>query len=424
MKARIVTPPRGGTVKAVASKSHAHRVLIAAALADQVTRIVCSDVNEDIRATVGCMEALGARIVYEDGVFTVTPLTRPLSETLRTLGCGESGSTLRFMLPVACALGANASFTMHGRLPQRPLSPLYEELAAHHCTLSKQGTNPLTVSGSLSGGAYKITGNVSSQFITGLLFALPLIEEDSQIDVLGKLESRPYVDLTLQVLKTFGIEIEEHSGSFFIQGGQQYRSPKTLTVEGDWSNAAPWLVLGAVSDTPVTITGLDINSLQGDKTFIYVLQRFGAEVIIDADSVTVSGGKLNAIDMGVRDIPDLVPMITVAALTAEGQTRVLSAARLRLKECDRLSATSETLRAFGAQITETPDSLLIDGGHKLHGGSVASQNDHRIAMMAAVTSVLCGGEVEITQAEAVNKSYPRFFEDLRSLGGVVTEETE
>ena len=424
MKASIVTPPRGGTVKAVSSKSHAHRVLIAAALAENETRIACSDVNEDIRATVGCLEALGAKIRYEDGVFTVIPLRRPLPGGLRTLDCGESGSTLRFMLPVACALGADASFIMRGRLPQRPLSPLHEELAAHHCTLSEQGVSPLTVSGSFSGGVFKITGNVSSQFITGLLFALPLLTEDSQIDIVGKLESRPYVDLTLQVLKTFGIEIEEHGGSFFIPGGQQYRSPETLTVEGDWSNAAPWLVLGAVSDTPVTITGLDLGSLQGDKTFIYVLQRFGAEVVIDANSVTVRGGQLKGIDMGVRDIPDLVPMITVVALAAEGQTRILSAARLRLKECDRLNGTSETLRALGAQITETHDSLLIDGGHKLHGGSVDSQNDHRIVMMAAIASVLCGGTIEISQAEAVNKSYPRFFEDLTSLGGSVMEEAE
>ncbi|HPJ03033.1 MAG TPA: 3-phosphoshikimate 1-carboxyvinyltransferase, partial [Candidatus Limiplasma sp.] len=341
----------------------------------------------------------------------------------RTLNCGESGSTLRFMLPVACALGADASFEMHGRLSQRPLSPLYEELAAHHCTLSPQGSNPLTVSGALTGGIYKIKGNVSSQFITGLLFALPLLPEDSQIDVLGKLESRPYVDLSLQVLKSFGIVIEERGGSFFIKGGQQFKSPGSVTVEGDWSNAAPWLVLGAVSDTPVTITGLDLGSMQGDKSFIYVLQRFGAVVSTDESGVTVSGGSLSAIDMGVRDIPDLVPMITVVALAAEGQTRILSAARLRLKESDRLSATSETLRTFGAQITETHDSLLIDGKNELHGGRVSSHNDHRIAMMAAVASVLCNEVVTIDQAEAVNKSYPRFFEDLKSLGGVVTEES-
>ncbi len=424
MKVSIQSPPRGGTVKAVSSKSHAHRMLIAAALADQETRILCSDQNDDIRATVKCLEALGAHTRYADGAFTVSPMARPVDASARTLPCGESGSTLRFMLPIACALGANAELTMQGRLPLRPLSPLYEELVAHQCKLSAQGVSPLITSGKLTGGTFSIMGNVSSQYITGLLFALPLLQADSQIDVLGKLESRPYVDLTLKVLKSFGIEIEDRAGSFFIRGGQQYRSPGTQTVEGDWSNAAPWLVLGAVSDTPVTITGLSMQSMQGDKTFMNVLQRFGANVSADASSVTVSGGTLKGIDMGVRDIPDLVPMITIAALAAQGDTRILSAARLRLKESDRLSTTSETLRAFGAEITETQDSLLIQGVQQLHGGKVDSHNDHRIVMMAAVASALCSGPVEIVHAEAVRKSYPRFFDDLRALGGVVTEEQE
>lgn len=424
MKVIIQSPPRGGSVKAVPSKSHAHRVLIAAALADRETKIICGELNDDIRATIRCLEALGATIAFEGGVCTVSPMHRPVSAEPMTLDCAESGSTLRFMLPVACALGADASFAMRGRLPQRPLSPLHEELASHGCVLSPQGASPLGASGRLCGGEYKITGSVSSQFVTGLLLALPLVKEDSRIDVIGKLESRPYVDLTLKVLKAFGIEIEEHFGCFVVKGGQQYKSPGTVSVEGDWSNAAPWLVLGAVSGQPVTITGLDMNSVQGDRAFIYVLQRFGAVLEAAADGVTVRGGELRGIDMGVRDIPDLVPMITVAALAARGQTRILSAARLRLKESDRLSATSETLRALGAQIAETHDSLVIDGGLPLHGAAVASHNDHRIAMMAAVSSALCKGPVTIAAAEAVNKSYPRFYADLRSLGAVVTEETE
>ncbi|MBN1777900.1 MAG: 3-phosphoshikimate 1-carboxyvinyltransferase [Clostridiales bacterium] len=422
MKVTVTKPPRGGKVKAVSSKSHAHRVLIAAALADRDTEIACGDVNEDIRATVRCLEALGAKIPYENGVFTVTPLVRPVSSGAHTLDCGESGSTLRFMLPVACALGAGASIAMQARLPRRPLSPLYEELTAHGCKLSAQGSTPLDVSGSLTGGVYRIAGNVSSQFITGLLLALPLLKQDSRIDVTGKLESRPYVDLTLQVLTDFGIEIEEHYGSFIIKGGQQYKSPGKATVEGDWSNAAPWLTLGAVSKQPVTVTGLNPDSKQGDKALIHILHRFGANVETDGSCITVRSGDLQGIDIGVRDIPDLVPMITVVALASEGRSRILSAARLRLKESDRLSVTSQTLSAFGAKIKEMHDSLTIDGGHPLHGSGVDSQNDHRIAMMAAVASSLCEGEVTITQAEAVNKSYPRFFEDFRSLGGEITEE--
>jgi len=422
MRLTVKKTPAGGTLRAISSKSHAHRVLIAAALADRNTEIACCDINEDILATVRCLTALGAAISYMDGVFTVAPLARPVSAESCTLDCGESGSTLRFMLPVACALGAGASFSMRARLPQRPLSPLYGELTAHGCALSPQGSAPLTVSGSLTGGEYRIAGNVSSQFITGLLLALPLLVENSRINVTGKLESRPYVDLTLRALRDFGIEIEERCGSFLIRGGQQFSSPGKLTVEGDWSNAAPWLALGAVSEQPVTITGLDTNSPQGDKAFIHILRRFGAAVCRDASGITVCGGHLKGIDVGVRDIPDLVPMIAVVALAAEGRTRILNAARLRLKESDRLSAIANTLGALGAQIAETPDSLLIEGGRKLRGGSINSQNDHRVAMMAAVASVLCDGEVAIAQAGSVNKSYPRFFDDLRSLGGGTAEE--
>ena len=246
MKATIQRPPHGGKVSAISSKSHAHRALIAAALADAETKVACGEINEDIRATVRCLRALGARITHDHGVFSVYPLSKPIGGDARTLDCGQSGSTLRFMLPVACALGANAEFIMRARLPRRPLSPLYEELAAHGCALSPQGASPLSVSGQLTGGGYTIAGNVSSQFITGLLLALPLLREDSRIDVTGDLESRPYVDITLQTLSDFGIEIEECGGGFIIRGSQRFVSPGKLTVEGDWSNAACWLALGAI----------------------------------------------------------------------------------------------------------------------------------------------------------------------------------
>lgn len=422
MKITIGKPPRGGRISAISSKSHAHRALIAAALADAKTEVLCGEINEDIRATVQCLQALGAEISYENGAFAVLPLAKPIGAERRTLDCGESGSTLRFLLPVACALGASAFFAMRARLPYRPLSPLHEELAAHGCTLSAQGTSPLAVSGMLSGGTFTIAGNVSSQFITGLLLALPLVMEDSRIDVTGELESRPYVDITLKTLQYFGIEIIEHDGSFFIHGNQRFLSPRKLTVEGDWSNAACWLALGVLSANPVTVTGLDLNSPQGDKAFMDMLKRFGAQVDAKSSGITVSGGTLKGIDVNVRANPDLVPMIAVVALAAEGQTRIENAARLRLKECDRLRVITNTLRTFGAQITETPDGLIIDGGHMLHGGSVSSEDDHRIVMMATVASALCEGEVTITRADAVHKSYPRFFEDFQSLGGQTRED--
>ncbi len=424
MNITILKPPRGGSVAAIASKSHAHRALIAAALADAKTELVCGETNDDILATVRCLRALGAMITYDTGVFTVLPIAEPVGAEKRTLDCGESGSTLRFLLPVACALHANASFVMRARLPGRPLSPLYEELAAHGCLLSKQGVTPLNVAGKLTGGVYTVAGNVSSQFITGLLLALPLVKEDSRINVTGELESRPYVDITLQTLQDFGIEVAERGGSFFIRGSQRFASPGTLTVEGDWSNAACWLALGAISKTPATVTGLNPRSPQGDKAFLDLLRRFGAKVVMDGAGVTVSGGGLRGIDTDVRANPDLAPMIAAVALAARGQTRIQNAARLRLKECDRLSVITGTLRAFGAQISETPDGLIIGGGHLLHGATVSSENDHRIVMMAAVASALCGGEVTVAHAEAVHKSYPRFFTDFHALGGQTREEPQ
>ena len=421
MKITIAQPPRGGQIAAIPSKSHAHRALIAAALADTASEIACAETNEDILATVRCLQALGARITYTSGVFTVQPITQPVSSDPCTLDCGESGSTLRFMLPVVCALGANAAFVMGGRLPQRPLSPLYEELTAHGCALSPQGSQPLTASGKLTGGVYTIAGNISSQFVTGLLLALPLLEEDSRVDVVGTLESRPYVDITLQTLREFGIAVREDTASFHIKGKQRFHPLAQLVVEGDWSNAACWLALGAISDQSVTVSGLNPQSPQGDKVFVDLLRRFGAQIVAQGDAITVSGGALEGIDADVRLCPDIVPMIAAVALAANGQTRILNAARLRLKECDRLHAITTTLRSLGAQIEETPDGLLINGKHPLHGGSISSENDHRIVMMAAIVSAICQGQVTITQAEAVNKSYPRFFADLQALGGLPQE---
>ena len=421
MQITIAAPPRGGEVAAISSKSHAHRLLIAAALADGKTEIACGEVNDDILATTHCLEALGARIAYNGGSFSVTPIPRPLTPDARILECGESGSTLRFMLPVACALGANASFAMRARLPQRPLSPLYEELAAHGCALSPQGSNPLAVSGQLTGGVYTIAGNVSSQFITGLLLALPLLAQDSRIDITGALESRPYVDITLQTLAEFGITIAERDGSFFVRGGQRFVSPEAPIVEGDWSNAACWLALGAITGGPVTVTGLRQQSPQGDKAILDLLAGFGAKVETSGSRVTVRGGMLQGIEVDARAYPDLVPILAAVALAAKGQTIIRNAARLRLKECDRLAGIANTLRTFGASVTELPDGLLIDGGQPLNGGIVSSEIDHRIVMMSAVASALCDGDVTILDAEAVNKSYPRFFDDFRALGGKTRE---
>lgn len=406
-----------GTVDAIPSKSQAHRALICAALADRPTRIECEGESDDILTTAACLSALGAGIFREAGAYAVTPLKQTAADTTVSLPCGESGSTFRFMLPVVCALGQRAAFDLKGRLPLRPLSPLYEELARHGCELSPQGTVPFCAAGRLQPGRYSLDAGVSSQFISGLLFALPLLAGDSELRLTGRAESFPYVELTMAMLKTFGIHIEFDGAVFSIPGGQAYRSPGAARVEGDWSNAAFWLGAGALGSGGITCAGLDLNSRQGDRAVMDILARFGAEVKGRCSAAAVSGGKLRGIEIDARDIPDLVPILAVVAAAAEGTTVIRNAGRLRAKESDRLAAMSAVLRGLGGDVRETEDGLVIHGGAVLSGGKVSSWGDHRIVMAAAVAAALCSEPVVIHGAEAVNKSYPGFFGDLRLLGG-------
>ncbi|SHH93840.1 3-phosphoshikimate 1-carboxyvinyltransferase [Sporobacter termitidis DSM 10068] len=422
MTVTITKPITGGAVGAIASKSMAHRLLICAALASAPSSVVCAETSADIDATAGCLTALGARIDFDGGVFRVVPIPRPVAGE-RTLAVGESGSTLRFMLPVACALGADASLTMAGRLPSRPLSPLYEELISHGCAISAPGYNPLRTSGQLTGGKYTIPGNISSQFISGLMFALPLLHGESRIKILGDIESKPYIDMTLAALKEFGVTVKPGRQMYGIAGNQQYASGRTVTVEGDWSNAAFWLCAGAVGSGEITVTGLSTDSLQGDKGVVDILERFGARVRRGGGSVTVSRGALKGIDIDAGDTPDLVPALAAVAAAAEGTTVFRNAGRLRIKESDRLKTVTETLAALGADIAETEDGLVVRGKPRLGGGTVSAHGDHRIAMAAAVVSSVCAGPVTIAGAEAVNKSYPGFFSDFTILGGNYKETT-
>ena len=417
MNVRITKPVQGGSVRAIASKSGAHRLLICAALADAETFITCSDRSEDIDATARCVQTLGAEVRYERDGFAVTPLNGRDAEQY-ALDCGESGSTLRFMLPVCGALGLRAAFYMGGRLPERPLSPLYGEMAAHGCTLSEPGKSPLLCDGQLNSGLFTLPGNVSSQFISGLLFALPCLAGDSVIKVTGVLESRPYLDMTLDALRLYGITVREDDRVFRIPGGQIFRSPQNINVEGDWSNAAFWLSAGAIGKGAVACGGLNINSRQGDRAVAVLLERFGAGVVYAEDVITVSPGNLRGIDIDASNTPDLVPVLAAVAAVAQGKTVIRNAGRLRLKESDRLRAIAASLSGLGADITETEDGLAVIGKNQLAGGQTKSFGDHRIAMVAAVVSAVCEAPVEIKGAEAVNKSYPGFFYDFSAyLGG-------
>ena len=413
---KVVISPSSpmGRLKAIASKSMAHRALICAAFGHEKCRIMCEETNNDISATAQCLSALGAKIEREAGCYTVTPITSVNKGA--TLCCGESGSTLRFLLPVACMLGSDSSFLCEGRLPSRPLSPLREELERCGATLSLDGSNPITCQGKLNSIEFSIAGNVSSQFISGLLFAIALSGQGGSVSVIGKLESEPYVELTVEMLRVYGVNVVKDKNKYIIAQNQKLISPKELYVEGDWSAAAFLLAMGAVGKNPISVCGLDINSPQGDREIISLLSRFGAGLTITEDTVTVTPAQLHGIEIDASEIPDLVPVLATVAAVAKGRTVIYNASRLRLKESDRLLSTSSALNTLGAKVTVTADGLIIDGVERLVGGAVSSFGDHRIAMSAAVASLVCRNAVEIDGAEAVAKSYPDFWQHARLLG--------
>lgn len=407
-----------GKIKAITSKSVAHRLLICSAFADAPTRILCEQTNKDIEATAASLNALGANIQRNAPYYDVIPVSPENITRGATLPCGESGSTLRFLLPIAAALGADCSFLLEGRLADRPLSPLREELESHGVSIS--GKNPLSISGKLCGCDYSIDGSVSSQFVSGLLFALTLLENEAILTVTGKIESAPYIDITCYALSLFGAPLQKNENKFTVGARSSLASPSYLEAEGDWSNAAFPLALGVLGGE-VEVCGLNPDSAQGDKRIIDILLRFGADISVsDNGSYIARRSSLKGIDIDASQIPDLVPVLATVASVAEGKTRIYGASRLRLKESDRLFTVSDMLRRLGAKIEENDDGLTVEGVRALRGGSVSSHNDHRIAMSAAVASSVCEGVVEIEGAEAVNKSYPAFWENACSLGAKIS----
>ena len=407
---RTVAPgPRTGAVQIPASKSQAHRMLICAALSKAPSRLVLDGFSADIEATVQCLEALGAQLTQETAGLLITPIgARPANAKLDV---GESGSTLRFLLPVLGALGVRAEVRMHGRLPERPLSPLWE---AHGMRLRQDGI-VLYTDGQLCAGDYSLPGDVSSQFISGLLFALPLLGENSTLTVTGTLQSERYVAMTEQALAEAGIIMKKHSQDWQISGGQRYAAPAVQVVEGDWSSAAFFLCMGALTETGVSVFRLNPASLQADRAIMEILTRFGAELTISGQSVTVRRGALHGITLDAGPIPDLIPVVSCLAALCEGETRIINAARLRLKESDRLQTTAALISALGGSARELPDGLVISGRARLSGGTADACGDHRIAMSAAMAACGCEGPVTVLGSECVAKSYPAFWEDFASL---------
>lgn len=414
MKITLTPSQVCGTVKAIASKSAAHRLLICAAFAKGDTVIRCEELNEDIKATVSCLSALGARIVRDGSDFRVTPIKELSVGAL--LDCGESGSTMRFLVPLTCLLGADASFQMRGRLPERPLSPLREELERCGISFSPIGSNPLVCKGIVKESSFSIPGNVSSQFISGLLFALAVSGRCGSVKIIGKLESEPYVNMTSDALSAFGVKVKKTTEGYSITENDGLVSPSVAFVEGDWSNAAFPLAMGAVGKHPITVSGISKDSHQGDKKITEILKEFGAKVKFCENSVTVSPAPLHGIEIDASQIPDLVPVLATVASIAEGKTRIYNAERLRIKESNRLYTVSTMLNTLGAKVTETSDGLIIEGVTRLSGGCVSSFGDHRIAMSAAVASLACDSSVVIDNADAAAKSYPDFWNDIEKLG--------
>ena len=403
-----------GNVQVPPSKSVAHRMLICAALSDAPCTIVCQSVNRDMEATVNCLNALGANITYADGKFNVTPITKVNKDA--TLDCGESGSTLRFLLPVAAALGADATFIGQGRLPERPLSPLYEEMTAHGVKMSENGHMPLKCQGILPAGSYTIDGGVSSQFISGLLMALPLTGIQSKIVVTGKQESASYIGLTLNALKQFGIDIETTENGYTIPGGQKFTTPDgVIAVEGDWSAAAFWITAGVAGSKPVTCTGLDYErSAQGDRRIVDVLRHMGADITTATGSVTARPSRLIAAQIDCADIPDLVPIMAVAAAKAQGTTLFDNIRRLRIKESDRVQSIMELLSGAGISAYATDNTLTVTGG-PARGFAYDPAGDHRMAMAAAILASVGNVRISISNAECTAKSYPAFFDDFNAM---------
>ena len=403
-----------GTVFAPPSKSDAHRAIICAALSGGVCTIAPIALSDDIRATIGCVEALGATAKIENKTLTVDG-TGVFSNKTATLDCGESGSTLRFLIPVAAAGGVEATFLGRGRLPERPIGVYADALPEKGVRFETEGGLPLRISGQLKSGVYRVSGSVSSQFITGLLFALPLLRGDSDIILTSPIQSAGYINMTIRTMAKFGVEVDILDNGWHIRGRQRY-VPSDYTTDGDWSQAAFFLVAGAISGD-VEVLNANIDSAQGDRRIAAILREFGAEVIQDGDRLRVKKSQMHAIEIDASQIPDLVPVLAVCACFANGVTRITNAERLRIKESDRLKTTAQLLNSLGGKVRELPDGLEITGAGRLYGGFAEGFGDHRIVMSAAVCASGANEKIMCTDAMSVNKSYPDFYEDYAKIGG-------
>lgn len=408
MDIKITPSLLNGQITVPPSKSVAHRMIIAAALAKGTSTISNLSGSADILATIGCMRAFGADIKLNGNSAVISGIKSAPSSA--AADCCESGSTLRFLIPVACALGINAEFRGEGKLPQRPITPLLEEFPKHGIKFDFSGADsgcslPCSVSGKLTAGRFEIDGGISSQFITGLMFALPLLDGDSEIILKSQLQSKPYIDITRGVLRDFGCEIAETERGYSIKGNSRL-TPFSGSVEGDYSQSAFFYAANALG-SKIEISGLNKSSFQGDKKIVEICEKFSKSQA--------------PFELDCSDIPDLVPILSVLGCFCKGKSRIYNAARLRIKECDRLAAMEDCLNRIGGKVSSTEDSLIIEGVDGFHGGEVVCYNDHRIAMSMAIAATRCTSPLVIRSAECVRKSYPDFFEVYKSIGGNISD---
>ena len=412
------TEPFEGVVSAPPSKAYTHRMLIAASLSNGTSNIFNPLISDDTLATLEAVKALGAETDLQKNCWTIHG-HESIKTPIHPINCKESGSTIRFMIPVAALAPGPSTFLFNTSFKKRPLSPLLDSLKelGVDSTVQENGSSVLVFGGGINGGKTSIRGDVSSQFISGLLFACPMAKEDTEISVTSQLESKGYVEMTLEVIVKHGLEgaINPDLSRLWIPSNQHYR-PCDHIVPGDFSSAAFILASAAITWSKVRVKNLNYQSAQGDREILSILHDMGATVTVGDDFVELKGGHLSSFDLDAKDIPDLVPICAILACYAEGRSEIYNAKRLRYKESDRLNSIFTELKKMGADITMNEDSLTIMGSSELHGATIDTHNDHRIAMAFVVAGLGATGKTKIQNVECINKSYPQFFDDIRVLG--------
>ena len=406
-----------GTIAAIPAKAHAHRAIICAALANSGSTIHLSRTSKDIDATMASMRALGAQVDYQDQVITIKPGPAPSKGQILP---HESGTTLRLLLPVAASICPEVDVDAKGRLPERPLEPLMGQMKEHGVSFS-QAKPPFTMTGKLTAGSYAMVGNVSSQFFSGLLLAAPQVGATT-VESMGKLESRDYVSLTINTMKDFGVTVESDTNDkgddrFTIPAGSHFQGQRDYAIEGDWSNAAIWVVAAALTGQALTITGLNKDSIQADRRIMAIVESTGSHLQWEGNNLTVSGKATQPLHVDLGQCPDLLPVMAALACGIDGESSFVNGARLRIKESDRLEAVAALVRDLGGSVRLEGDDMYIQGTGRLVGGTVDCQNDHRLVMAGTLAALIAEEPVQLKDSQAITKSYPDFFDDWNALGG-------